>query len=221
MSLQSEEVAPPGLPDGSGGQAASFTASPWNLQGAERVGAEAPGQEAQREKEAWEAACLQSPTPGCPNYVAPQPQGAPEAPAAPSGPPSLGPGGWPPPCSQGGACTAGVHIFGPDSCHFPWTACHIDFTKGITKDIVNVAYPHREEEVYVIGAVCGYVGGAGTPLAGLACAAVFGYYWFPFVHAIEHIHEYGGCLSLRYIGIPNLPPVATGFAADGGSGCVS
>ncbi|MGA2162992.1 MAG: hypothetical protein ABSH36_00815 [Solirubrobacteraceae bacterium] len=220
MALQSEEVAPPGLPDGSGGQAASFTASPWNLQGAERVGAEAPGQEAQREKEAWEAACLQSPTPGCPNYVAP-PGGAPEAPAAPSGPPSLGSGGWPPPCSQGGACTAGVHIVGPSSCHFPWTACHIDFTKGITKDIVNVAYPHREEELYVIGAVCGYVGGAGTPLAGLACAAVFGYYWFPFIHAVEHIHTYGGCLSLRYIGIPEVPPIATGFAADGGSGCVS
>lgn len=225
MALQSEEVASPGLPDGSGGQAASFTASPWNLQGAERVGAEAPGQEAQREKEAWETACLQSPTPGCPNYVAPP--GAPEAPAAPagpaapSGPPSLGPGGWQSPCSQGGACIAGVHIFGPDSCHFPYTACHIDFIKGITKGIVNVAYPHREEEVYVIGAVCGYVGGAGTPLAGLACAAVFGYYWFPFIHAIEHIHAYGGCLSLQYVGIPGLTPVATGFAADGGSGCVS
>jgi streptogramin lyase len=56
MALQSEEVAPPGLPDGSGGQAADFTASPWNLQGAERVGAEAPGKEAQREQEAYEAA---------------------------------------------------------------------------------------------------------------------------------------------------------------------
>jgi NHL repeat len=222
MALQSEEVAPPGLPDGSGGQAASFTASPWNLQGAERVGAEAPGQEAQREKEAWEAACLQSPTPGCPNYV--PPPGAPEAPAAPaapSGPPVLGSGGWPPPCSPGGACTAGVHIFGPASCHFPWTACHIDFTKGITKDIVNAAYPHREEEAYAIGVVCTYVGGVGTPLSGAACLAVFGVYWFLFVHAVEHIYAYGGCLSLRYIGVPELPPVATGFAADGGSGCVS
>ena len=56
-ALQSEEVAPPGLPDGSGGQAATFTASPWNLQGAERVGAEAPGKEAGREREAWVAAC--------------------------------------------------------------------------------------------------------------------------------------------------------------------
>jgi streptogramin lyase len=55
-ALQSEEVAPPGLPDGSGGQAASFTASAWNLQGAERVGAEAPGLEAEREREAAAAA---------------------------------------------------------------------------------------------------------------------------------------------------------------------
>jgi hypothetical protein len=55
-ALQSEEVAPPGLPDGSGGQAASFVCSPWNLQGAERVGAEAPGKEAGREMEAAIAA---------------------------------------------------------------------------------------------------------------------------------------------------------------------
>jgi hypothetical protein len=55
-ALQSEEVAPPGLPGGSGGQAANFTASPWNLQGAERVGAEAPGLEAGREEEAAAAA---------------------------------------------------------------------------------------------------------------------------------------------------------------------
>ena len=55
-ALQSEQVAPPGLPDGSGGQTASFIASPWNPQGAERAGAEAPGLEAEREKEAEEAA---------------------------------------------------------------------------------------------------------------------------------------------------------------------
>jgi hypothetical protein len=60
-ALQSEEVAPPGLPNGSGGQAASFVASPWNMQGAERVGAEAPGKEAGREKEAFEAACKATP----------------------------------------------------------------------------------------------------------------------------------------------------------------
>ncbi|HXB66097.1 MAG TPA: DUF6531 domain-containing protein [Solirubrobacteraceae bacterium] len=54
--LQSEEVAPPGLPDGSGGVATTFHASPWNLEGAERVGAEAPGKEAGREREAEEAA---------------------------------------------------------------------------------------------------------------------------------------------------------------------
>lgn len=61
MTLQSEEVAPPGLPDGSGGQAATFTASPWNLQGAERVGSEAPGKEAARERAAFEAACRATP----------------------------------------------------------------------------------------------------------------------------------------------------------------
>ncbi len=99
MALQSEEVAPPGLPDGSGGQAASFTASPWNLQGAERVGAEAPGQEAQREKEAWEAACLQSPTPGCPNYVAPPGGGG--GGRAPLGGSFMGGG-----CSGANACAA-------------------------------------------------------------------------------------------------------------------
>jgi streptogramin lyase len=59
-ALQSEEVAPPGLPDGSGGQAATFVCSPWNLQGAERVGAEAPGQEAGREREAAEEARRQA-----------------------------------------------------------------------------------------------------------------------------------------------------------------
>jgi streptogramin lyase len=56
LPLQSEAVAPPGLPDGSGGTAASFTASPWNMQGIERVGAEAPGREAGREREAYEEA---------------------------------------------------------------------------------------------------------------------------------------------------------------------
>ncbi len=61
MALQSEEIAPPGLPDGSGGQAANFTASSWNLQGAERVGAEAPGLEAGREEEAAKAACKANP----------------------------------------------------------------------------------------------------------------------------------------------------------------
>jgi hypothetical protein len=60
-ALQSEEVAPPGLSDGSGGGAASFVASPWNMQGAERVGAEAPGLEAGREREAEEAACRAAP----------------------------------------------------------------------------------------------------------------------------------------------------------------
>ena len=57
LALQSEEVEPPGLPDGSGGGApVCFQASPWNLQGAERVGSEAPGNEAAREHEAFLAA---------------------------------------------------------------------------------------------------------------------------------------------------------------------
>ena len=61
MPLQSEQVAPPGLPDGSGGTPAGFIASPWNMQGAERVGAEAPGREAGREEEAAIAACEANP----------------------------------------------------------------------------------------------------------------------------------------------------------------
>jgi streptogramin lyase len=59
--LQSEEVAPPGLPSGSGGASAGFHASPWNMQGIERVGSEAPGNEAGREREAAEAACRAAP----------------------------------------------------------------------------------------------------------------------------------------------------------------
>ncbi len=56
-TLQSEEIAPPGLPDGSGGGApVSFHESPWNMEGASRVGAEAPGLEAGREYEAALAA---------------------------------------------------------------------------------------------------------------------------------------------------------------------
>jgi streptogramin lyase len=56
-SLQSEQVAPPGLPEGSGAGAA-YTAQeePWNMQGAAREGAEAPGLEAAREQAAAEAA---------------------------------------------------------------------------------------------------------------------------------------------------------------------
>jgi hypothetical protein len=96
-ALQSEEVAPPGLPDGSGGQAANFTASPWNMQAIGQVGAEAPGREATWEREAFETACNQSPSPGCPNYVA-QPGGGGRAPL--SG--SLMGGG----CSGSNACAA-------------------------------------------------------------------------------------------------------------------
>jgi streptogramin lyase len=55
--LQSEQVEPPGLPGGSGA-GALYTAQeePWNMQGAARAGAEAPGLEAARERAALEAA---------------------------------------------------------------------------------------------------------------------------------------------------------------------
>jgi streptogramin lyase len=227
MALQSEEVAPPGLPDGSGGQAASFTASPWNLQGAERVGAEAPGQEAQREKEAWETACLQSPTPGCPNYVAP-PGGAPEAPAspeppppAPGSPPSMNPGGLQGGCQSGAACAASVKVFGPNSCHFPYSACHIDFTRAITKDIVKDIFPHENEESLSLATVCAIpalVSAEAAGALGFGCLAVMAYYWGSLVDVVNHIHEWGGCISIRYQVVP--APWVTGVAADGGSGCV-
>lgn len=56
-ALQSQQVEPPGLPGGSGSGAA-YTAQeePWNMQGAARAGAEAPGLEAARELAAAEAA---------------------------------------------------------------------------------------------------------------------------------------------------------------------
>ncbi len=56
-ALQSQGVEPPGLPDGSG-LSAPYTAQeePWNMQGAAREGAEAPGLEAGREREAAAAA---------------------------------------------------------------------------------------------------------------------------------------------------------------------
>jgi YD repeat-containing protein len=55
--LQSEVVAPPGLPGGSGaGAAYVFQMEAWNMQGAGREGAEAPGLEAAREQAAEEAA---------------------------------------------------------------------------------------------------------------------------------------------------------------------
>ena len=58
MPLQSEQVAPPGLPEGSGaGAPYIFQEEPWVLQGATREADEAPGLEAQREREAEEAAC--------------------------------------------------------------------------------------------------------------------------------------------------------------------
>ncbi len=56
-ALQSEAVEPPGLPGGSGaGAAYTMQEEPWNMQGAAREGAEAPGLEAARELAAEEAA---------------------------------------------------------------------------------------------------------------------------------------------------------------------
>ncbi len=61
-SLQAEQVAPPGLPDGSGaGAPVSFQEEPWVMQGAIREANEAPGLEAGREHEAEEAACRANP----------------------------------------------------------------------------------------------------------------------------------------------------------------
>jgi streptogramin lyase len=65
-ALQSEEVEPPGAPGGSGaGAPVDFQAEPWNMQGALREGAEAPGLEAGREREAAEAACRANPETAC------------------------------------------------------------------------------------------------------------------------------------------------------------
>jgi streptogramin lyase len=61
-ALQSEEVAPPGLPNGSGaGAPYIFQEEPWVLQGATREADGAPGLEAGREREAEEAACRANP----------------------------------------------------------------------------------------------------------------------------------------------------------------
>ncbi|HEX3910320.1 MAG TPA: hypothetical protein VHW67_06420 [Solirubrobacteraceae bacterium] len=56
-ALQSEAVEPPGLQEGSGaGAVYTMQEEPWNMQGAARAGAEAPGLEAAREQAALEAA---------------------------------------------------------------------------------------------------------------------------------------------------------------------
>jgi len=61
-ALQSEEVAPPGAPAGTGaGAPVEFIEEAWNMQGAAREAAEAPGLEAGREREAEEAACRANP----------------------------------------------------------------------------------------------------------------------------------------------------------------
>ena len=61
-ALQTQEVEAPGLPDGTGaGAAYTSQEEPWNMQGAAREGAEAPGLEAAREREAAEAACRANP----------------------------------------------------------------------------------------------------------------------------------------------------------------
>src|ERR1700722_20626551 len=55
--LQAEAVQAPGLPDGSGaGAAYTMQEEPWNMQGAAREAAEAPGLEAAREQAAFDAA---------------------------------------------------------------------------------------------------------------------------------------------------------------------
>jgi streptogramin lyase len=57
-ALQAEQVIPPGLPEGSGvGTPVTFEVQPWVIGDLNQVGAEAPGREAGREREAAEAAC--------------------------------------------------------------------------------------------------------------------------------------------------------------------
>jgi len=61
-ALQSEEVAPPGLPEGSGGDGPyTFELSPSVMQGATREANEAPGIGLTEEREAVEAACRANP----------------------------------------------------------------------------------------------------------------------------------------------------------------
>jgi streptogramin lyase len=56
-ALQSEAVQTPGVPGGTGaGAPYTMQEEPWNMQAAERAGAEAPGLEAAREQAAYEAA---------------------------------------------------------------------------------------------------------------------------------------------------------------------
>jgi streptogramin lyase len=56
-ALQSEAVQSPGVPGGTGaGAPYTMQEEPWNMQAAERAGAEAPGLEAAREQAAYEAA---------------------------------------------------------------------------------------------------------------------------------------------------------------------
>ncbi len=73
-ALQTEQVAPPGLAYGSGaGKPYTAQAEPWVWQGAARDGAEAPGLEATREREAAEAACRANPV-ACETFEDPPPE---------------------------------------------------------------------------------------------------------------------------------------------------
>ena len=61
-ALQAEQVIPPGLPDGSGvGTPVTFEVQPWVIGDLNQVGAEAPGREAGREREAAAQACAANP----------------------------------------------------------------------------------------------------------------------------------------------------------------
>ncbi|HXW33761.1 MAG TPA: SMP-30/gluconolactonase/LRE family protein [Acidimicrobiales bacterium] len=72
-TLQTEQVEPPGLAYGSGaGKPYTAQAEPWVWQGAARNGAEAPGLEATREREAAEAACRANPA-ACLRFEDPAP----------------------------------------------------------------------------------------------------------------------------------------------------
>jgi hypothetical protein len=136
-------------------------------------------------------------------------------------------------CAGTGACIASAPVFGPNSCHFPYLACHKDFTKQWTAKIVNAVYSSNEAaEVGKLALACAATGLADSETAGalgFACAAVVFVYSFEIIPDVNWIHKSGGCLSVQYAGDWSSTPIAgdiptfviTGFDVDGGDGCVS
>jgi hypothetical protein len=180
------------------------------MQGAAKDAGEAPGLEAEREREAAEAACRANPAACSP----------PASPPGASGPPSVDIAALHG-CEEGHACTAGAHIFGPNSCHFPWIKCHIDFTKDISWKIVLAVYPHEGSESTALALACAIPAVASAEAGGalgFACLAVLAIYWGSLIDTVNSIHEHGGCISIQYA---VTPAIITGLAVDRGKhGCV-